>query len=266
MSFVLSVVHASLFVKFIIFLLIVLGVWSWGVFFEKLTLFKVKETLSNAFRKEFYSGEMLDKIYNKLSVKSKIHAPLARVFFTGMKELNMSNVRNIDFASKYSDDLKKNIRERIFSSISVERARIISELRTHINSLATIASIAPFIGLLGTSWGIMDTLYSINDIKIVTITSVMPGVADAIISTVCGIGISISSIVFYNILTARLNSFISDSEMFGTDLANILSRELDIITTNAYQRKLDEMREKRRKLPQNSGGGESDFNFSDDDI
>ena len=237
---------ADLFVKFILFLLAMVSVWSWGVFFEKWALFKVKFSLSESFKREFSSGEMLDVIYNRLADKKKIHSPMARIFFVGMKELNMSNIRNIDFGDEYADGIKKNIRERIISTISIERTRIVQEMQTGISSLATVGSLSPFIGLLGTVWGIMHTFNAISSVKVVNLATVIPGIAEALIGTIFGLIVAIPAVLFYNMLIGKLNFFISDSEIFGLDLANILSRELDIITTNTYDRKSKENRNQRQ--------------------
>lgn len=264
MSFFTVIANADLFVKFILFLLALISIWSWGVFFEKMAVFKVKFMLSESFRREFNSGEMLDVIYNRLSDKKKIHSPLARIFHVGMKELNMSNIRNIDFGEDYSDGIKKNIRERIISAVSIERSKIIQEMKIGISSLATVGSLSPFIGLLGTVWGIMNTFYSIANVKVVNLATVIPGIAEALVGTIMGLIVAIPAVLFYNILVSKLNFFVSDSEIFGLDLSNILSRELDVITTNSYTRKIKEKAE-MEKRNQASRPAITDQSGDDDD-
>lgn len=244
MSFtVLSVIiNSSIFLKFIIFLLAVLLIWEWGIFIEKFGVFKLKFSLLESFKKEFNSGEMLDKIYNRLSDKKKIYSPSARVFFMGMRELNMSNIRNIDFSARYSDNIKTNIRNRIHSSMAIERAKIASELKADIPHLTTIAAIAPFIGLIGTVWEIMYTFYSINTLKVVNLSLVIPGIAQSLISIILALFVSLIAIAFYNYLMSRVNFFIDETEVFAYDLTNILSRELDTLTNNASKKALQERR------------------------
>lgn len=240
--------NSSLFLKFSVFLLLVMIIWEWGLFIEKFGVFKLKVSLSESFRREFNSGEMLDKIYNRLSEKKKIYSPLARVFFSGMRELNMSNIRNIDFSKRYSDTIKKNIRDRIYSSMAIERARITQELKADISSFVIIVAIAPFIGLLGTIWEIMSTFYTINTYKVVNLSLVIPGIAQSLISIILSLFVAIFSIFFYNYLTEKLNNFIEETEIFAHELTNILARELDMLTNNAAKRALQERQEKRQMV------------------
>jgi biopolymer transport protein TolQ len=235
----------SLFVKFIVFILFLMSVWTWGIFIEKLTIVRIKQTLSASFDKEYTSGEMLDKIYNRLADKKVIHAPYARIFYAGMKELTMSNIKNLRFTAKYAEDVKQNIRERIVTAVSIERTAIINEIKKNISSLATCGSLAPFIGLLGTVWGIIVTFRDIADAKILNLATVLPGIAEALFATVIGLGAAIPAIFFYNSLMSKLNFFSVDSEVFGLKVANSLSRELDIISINQKNKQIDEM----KKLP-----------------
>lgn len=248
MSFtILSVIiNSSIFLKFIIFILVVLFIWEWGIFIEKFGVFKLKFSLLESFKKEFNSGEMLDKIYNRLSDKKKIYSPSARIFFMGMKELNMSNIRNIDFSARYSDNIKTNIRNRIYSSMALERAKIANELKADIPNLTTITAVAPFVGLIGTVWEIMYTFYSINTLKVVNLSLVIPGIAQSLVSILLALFISLTSIIFYNYLISRVNYFIDETEIFAYDLTNILSRELDTLTNNASKKALQDRKNTKK--------------------
>jgi biopolymer transport protein TolQ len=242
------ILKSSLFLKFVIFFLTIVLIWAWGIFIEKFGIFKLKLSLSESFKREFDSGEMLDKIYNRLSEKKKIYSPLARVFFVGMKELNMSNIRNIDFSARYSDSIKKNIRDRIYSSMAIERIKIIKELKSGLSYFILIIAITPFVGLLGTIWEIMSTFYSVNASKVVNLSMIIPGIAQSLISIIFAILITLLSIFFYNFLTIKLNHFIQETEIFAHDLTNILARELDILTNNASKRVLQERRSKSNSI------------------
>lgn len=236
------IINSSIFLKFIVFLLGVLLIWEWGIFIEKFGVYKLKFSLIESFKKEFNSGEMLDKIYNRLADKKKIYSPNARVFFVGMRELNMSNIRNIDFSARYSDNIKQNIRNRIYSSMAIERTKIAGELKADVSHLTTIAAIAPFLGLIGTVWEIMYTFYSINTFKVVNLSLVIPGIAQSLISIIFALFVSLIAIAFYNYLVLKVNYFIDDTEIFACDLTNILSRELDTLTNNASKKLIQERR------------------------
>jgi biopolymer transport protein TolQ len=234
------IANSSLFLKFIIFLLVIILVWEWGLFIEKFGVFKLKNSLSESFRKEFNSGEMLDKIYNRLAEKKRIYSPLARVFFFGMKELNMSGIRNIDFSARYSDNIKKNIRDRIYSSMAIERAKILTELKADIPNFLLISAIAPFLGLLGTVWEIMSTFYSLNTYKVVNLSLIIPGIAQSMFSIILALIVTMFSVFFYNFLISKVNTFVEDTEVFSHSLTNILARELDMLTNNAAKRAIQE--------------------------
>lgn len=234
------ILKSSLFLKFILFVLTVILIWIWGIFLEKFGVFKLRLSLSESFKREFNSGEMLDKIYNRLSEKKKIYSPLARIFFIGMKELNMSGIRSIDFSKRYSDGIKRNIRDRIFSSMSIERAKVIQELKQGIQYFSTVAAVAPIIGLFGSVWEIMSTFYTVNTLKVVNLSLIIPGIAQSLISVLFAFLIVVMSVFFYNFLTIKLNDFIEDTEVFAHELTNILSRELDMLTNNASKKAIQE--------------------------
>lgn len=252
------IVQSSLFLKFVLFLLIIIFIWAWGLFLEKIGIFKLKFSLSESFKREFNSGEMLDKIYNRLAEKKKIYSPLARVFFVGMKELNMSNIRNIDFSHSYADGIKRNIRDRIFSAMAIERSKIIADLKKGIPYFASIAASVPFLGLLGSVWEIMSTFYSVASLKTINLSMIIPGLAQSLFSTIFSLVIVIFVIFFYNFLTAKLNEFIDDTEIFANELTNVLARELDMLTNNAYKRVIQEKKDRRKSLPAPSDDDDDD--------
>lgn len=239
MSLISIFFHMSLFVKFIVFVLFLMSIWSWGLFAEKLTIIKIKNTLSKNFEKEYYSGDMLDKIYNKLADKKVIHAPHGRIFYAGMKELTMSNIRNIRFGEQYAEDVKRNIRERIITAVSIERSQIVGEIRKHVATVATCGSMAPFIGLMGTVWGIIVTFKQIANTSDLNLAAVLPGISEALFATLVGLATAIPAIFFYNTLTHKLNEFLVQTETFGLHVSNTLSRELDIISINQKNKDID---------------------------
>ena len=236
------IANSSLFFKLIIIWLVILLVWSIGLFIEKFGFFKLKMSLSESFKREFNSGEMLDKIYNRLAEKKKIYSPLARIFHTGMKELNMSNIRAIDFSKRYADNIKKNIRDRIYSSMSIERAKVVQELKKDLSTFVIISTITPLFGILGSVWEIMYTFYTVNAYKVVNLSLIIPGIAQSLISIIFSLFVTVLAVYFYNFLISKLNYFIEETEIFACDLTNILARELDMLTNNATKRALENRR------------------------
>ncbi|MDA0617199.1 MAG: MotA/TolQ/ExbB proton channel family protein, partial [Proteobacteria bacterium] len=212
-------------------------IFTIGLVMERLAIFSFKEKGSKSFDKEFNSGEMLDAIYNRLYNKPQIHAPLARIFFVGMKELTQSNIRNIDFSMSYAEDIKRNIRSRMLAMTSVEKNHISMELKGGIAFLITIATIAPMIGLLGTMYGLMFDLHEFKDYAQIDTIHIVNALYSSITSTIIGIFGGIVAIAGYNILVSKINHITIENEIFAVKVANILSRELDLITANTHQKK-----------------------------
>ena len=236
-----ALMDAPIFVKIVILFLITMVVFTVGIAIERFAILAFHEKGSQDFEKEFNSGEMLDVIFNKLSNKTKINAPLARIFFVGMKELTQSNIRSIDFAEIYAEDIKRNIRARMLSMTSMEQNSIALEMKGGVAYLVAVSVVAPLIGLFGTLYGLM---HNIHDFSSSTQFDAVSGIYSSIASFVIGILVSIISIITYNIIIAKINDYTMQHDIFGVKISNILSRELDFITTNAYQRKAIEARGK----------------------
>lgn len=226
-----AIMEAPIVVKIFLLLLITMSVFTIGMFLERLAIFSFYEKASQAFDKEFNSGEMLDVIYNRLYNKPKIHAPLARIFFVGMKELTQSNIRNIDFSMPYADAVKQNIRQRMLAMESVEKSNITLDMKGYISYFITIAISAPLIGLIGTMYGLMVQLYNIKNSDLINT------LYSSFASLIVGLFVGVIAITAYNILVSKINKNTLDNELFAVKVANILSRELDLITANTYSRK-----------------------------
>ncbi len=226
----------------ILFLMLTVLIGLFWLFFYKYSFFISKKNLSISFKNEFYSGEMLDKIYNKLSEAKKIYSPLAGIFFAGMRELTLSGVKKIDFSEWYSEGVKNNVVNRIKSVMLAERAKNIYELKKSLSYFLVISSVMPLIGIMGAVWEMMETFHTLNTYKVVNLSLVIPGISQSLLAVVFGILIAVISILLYNLLLNKLNYFIEESELFALELASIFGRELDILTNNAVLKTLEEKR------------------------
>lgn len=228
-----AILKSCLVVKVFILFLIALTVFTVGMFVERWAIFSFQEKASKAFDKEFNSGEMLDIIYNRLYNKPKIHAPLARLFFVGMRELTQSNIRNIDFSMDYADGIKQNIRNRMLAMTSVEKTNITMEMKGNIDYFITIAVVSPLLGIVATMYGIMDSIYEVSGNNVKMISLLYSSISSSVVGIFCGI----LGLIFYNVLVTKINKDALEHESFAVKVANILSRELDFITTNAHAKK-----------------------------
>jgi len=235
LSFLFAIFKMGLFVKFLILFMTGLMIWSWALFIEKMTVLKIKKILFKSFEKDYYSGEMLDKLYNNLKDKPVIHSPSGRIFFVGMKELKKSNITNIKFTMDYSESIKRNIRDRILSLTSGEKLAILEESKVGINSIASISAVSPFIGICASVWNLINVFRDIANSKpYVTITELLPGISESLLPMVISLFVSIPCVFFYNKLVWEINRFGTECDIFALEVGNALGRELDIISIQQH--------------------------------
>ena len=142
------------------------------------------------------------------------------IFVTGMKELTASNRKSINHDENIK--LEKRIEKAMFSTLNRE----METLEKNLNFLATTGSSAPFIGLFGTVWGIMNSFQSIATSKNTSLAIVAPGIAEALLATAMGLLAAIPAVMAYNKISSETNRYYNSLETFLYDLSNILSRHI----------------------------------------
>ncbi len=210
---------AGLVVKIVMGILAVASVWSWAVIIDKSMLFGRLKTKSKKFEDAFWSGRPLDELHRKLG--DRIDHPMARVFDAGMNEWTKTK------DTGRTESLVAGAKERIDKVMNVAVARELESAERHLGVLATIGSAAPFIGLLGTVWGIMTAFQAIAVTKDTNLAVVAPGIAEALFATALGLVAAIPAVVGYNRYSAALNSFAVKLQGFADEFSAILSRQLD---------------------------------------
>lgn len=211
---------AGLIVKVVMAILIIASLWSWMIIFDKSLLFGRLKSKSRKFEAMFWSGKPLDDLYRKIG--DKADHPMARVFAVAMGEWS----RNKD-AGSANGALAVNARERIDRIMKVAVNRELDRAERHLGTLATIGSASPFIGLLGTVWGIMTAFQAIAVTKDTNLAVVAPGIAEALFATALGLVAAIPAVIAYNRYSSALNSFAVQLEGFSDEFSTILSRQLD---------------------------------------
>ncbi len=211
---------AGLIVKVVMAILIIASLWSWMIIFDKSLLFGRLKSKSRKFEAMFWSGKPLDDLYRKIG--DKADHPMARVFAVAMGEWS----RNKD-AGSGNGALAVNARERIDRIMKVAVNRELDRAERHLGTLATIGSASPFIGLLGTVWGIMTAFQAIAVTKDTNLAVVAPGIAEALFATALGLVAAIPAVIAYNRYSSALNSFAVQLEGFSDEFSTILSRQLD---------------------------------------
>ncbi len=210
---------ADFIVQSVMILLIVASIWGWTIFFSTARRVKVAGNAANNFEESFWSGNSLDDLYARL--KSRPDHPMAAVFVSAMREWRRS-------ISKGSGGLDKaSVKDRIYRVMKVTTSREMDFLEGQVGYLATIGSSAPFVGLFGTVWGIMNSFQSIAQASDTSLAVVAPGIAEALLATALGLVAAIPAVIAYNKLSTDLGRYAGRVEDFTDEFAAILSRQLD---------------------------------------
>lgn len=210
---------ADLIVQAVMILLIVASIWGWTIIFATSRRVRGAGVSANKFEENFWSGTSLDDLYVKL--KNRPDHPMAAVFVSAMREWQRS-------LSKRSGVLDRvSVQDRIYRVMKVTSSREMDFLEGQVGYLATIGSAAPFVGLFGTVWGIMNSFQSIAQASDTSLAVVAPGIAEALLATALGLVAAIPAVVAYNKLSTDLGRYAGRLEDFTDEFAAILSRQLD---------------------------------------
>jgi len=201
--------RADFVVKSVIIILIAASIYSWALIFEKQRLFKKIEKSTNNFEEKFWKSKSAENFYNNLSNKNK--DPLTNIFQSAMVELIKTKSKSSSVQSA-----------RVSRVLEISGDKEINLIEKHFTFLATVGSTAPFIGLFGTVWGIMNSFQSIAISRNTSLAIVAPGIAEALFATALGLLAAVPAVVAYN-------KFTSDSRKYSGRIENFSKRFLSII-------------------------------------
>jgi biopolymer transport protein TolQ len=208
--------QADIVVKFVMLALLAASIWSWAIILERSRRLAGLNREAKNFEEWFWKAESLDQLYEPAS---RATHPMARVFVAGMTEWRRSVSRGkVD---------REGVRTRLASATQVAIARQIDELGDRLNVLATIGSVAPFVGLFGTVWGIMRSFTSIAAQQNTSLAVVAPGIAEALFATAIGLFAAIPAVIGYNRLLHGLHRLEARLDAFAEEFQGLLSRQLD---------------------------------------
>lgn len=212
--------QADFVVQSVMIMLIIASIWCWTVVFEKVWRLKKLRTKADEFEEDFWNESSLDGLYDR--VASNPTDPMAAVFTAGMKEWR-SSTTGIRGAHVPATGLK----ERVERVMQVTIGREMAEVERDMVFLATLGSAAPFIGLFGTVWGIMNSFTAIAGSQSTSLAVVAPGIAEALFATAIGLVAAIPSVIFYNKFSGDIGRYGQRLQDFADQFATILSRRLD---------------------------------------
>jgi len=200
-------VRADIIIKSVIVILIASSIYSWAIIFEKIKLFKKINKSTEEFEEKFWKSKSAESFYNNLP--ANVNDPMANVFKSSM---------NVLLKSKRSS----NLNEKMSRMLEINIEQQMEKIEKSYTFLASVGSTAPFIGLFGTVWGIMNSFQSIAISRNTSLAIVAPGIAEALFATALGLLAAIPAVVAFN-------KFTSDSKKYTQKLENFSKRLLSII-------------------------------------
>ena len=208
---------ATVTVKLVMIMLIGASFWSWSIIIQKTIQYRKARAEAAQFDRAFWSGEPLDGLFDTIGADPD--GPSEKIFAAGMSEWRRSH--------REDGALIPGATARIDRSMDVAIAKEAERLQKGLPVLATVGSTAPFVGLFGTVFGIMNSFIEIAAQQNTNLAVVAPGIAEALLATGIGLLAAIPAVVFYNKLSADSDGILGTYEAFSDEFATILSRQLD---------------------------------------
>ena len=212
--------RADLIVKLVMLLLLSASVWCWAIIIEKSVRLRRLNRDATEFEDSFWSGGSLDALYDRIGAQPL--DPMGAVFSSAMKEWRRSAE-----TGNLTVDRGSSLTERIERVMDVTLSRELEHVERQMIILASTGSTAPFIGLFGTVWGIMNSFQSIAMSKNTSLAVVAPGIAEALFATALGLLAAIPAVIAYNKISKDLDRYAARLEAFSSEFSAIISRQLD---------------------------------------
>ncbi len=217
-SFIQLFLKADVIGKSVMILLVGLSLVSWAIIVEKFLRLRALDAKADDFEQVFWSGRSLDDLYNAIGLKPD--HPFAVLFVAAMREWR----RNFEGQHQVTAALAPSIRDRIDRVMNVTIGRETQQVEKQLGFLATVGSTAPFIGLFGTVWGIMNAFRGLSTAQSSSIQAVAPGISAALIATAVGLAAAIPAVVAFNHFNREVRVLHADMENFSSEFLNIAER------------------------------------------
>ena len=208
-------------VKVVMFILLLASFWSWAVIFDKTLRLRRLRAAAASFEESFWSGGSLDDLFDRVGQRPL--DPMSAVFTAAMREWRRSAAKGLLGTAV----MRASLQQRIERVMNVTVGREMERVERFMSFLATVGSTAPFVGLFGTVWGIMDSFQSIAASKNTSLAVVAPGIAESLFATALGLVAAIPAVVAYNKLATDFSRYAGRLEAFSSEFSAILSRQLD---------------------------------------
>ena len=211
------VIQASLVVQLVMAGLMIASLASWTVIFGKLFGLKRVRNANEEFEREFWAGKNINDLYAE-AVKHTDGSPMERIFASGMREFMKLRERRVVDAGSLLDGARRAMRASF--------QRELDTIEANLSFLATVGSVSPYVGLFGTVWGIMHAFVGLANMTQVTLATVAPGIAEALVATAIGLFAAIPAVVAYNRFARQIDRVAIQLESFSEEFSNILQRNV----------------------------------------
>ncbi|MCB8748531.1 protein TolQ [Rhodoferax sp. U2-2l] len=218
LSILSMVLNASLVVQLVMLLLMGISIASWAAIFRKLFSIGKVKALNDSFEREFWSGSSLNDLFAGAARNAKTSGPMERIFASGMREYQKLREKRIADPGTLVDGARRAMRASLQREMDV--------IETHLSFLASVGSVSPYVGLFGTVWGIMHSFTGLAAMTQVTLATVAPGIAEALVATAIGLFAAIPAVVAYNRFARDIDRIAIRLETFIEEFTNILQRNV----------------------------------------
>ena len=218
MSILSLIMQASWVVQLVMLILVAASVASWATIFRKAQMLKRVRQLNEDFEQDFWSGSSLNDLYSSATQNAKTGGPMERIFASGMREYKKLRERHISNSAMLMDGTRRAMRASFQREMDV--------IESGLSFLGTVGSITPYIGLFGTVWGVMHAFTGFASMEQITLATVAPGIAEALVATAMGLFAAIPTVAAYNRYANTIDRIASSQETFMEEFTNILQRNV----------------------------------------
>jgi biopolymer transport protein TolQ len=208
--------QATFVVQLVMTGLLLTSLVSWSVIFGKVFGLRRVRSFNEDFEREFWSGKNLNELHQAIG-DSKNTAPMERIFASGMREFMKLRERRLDGGAQL-DGARRAMRASFHRELDV--------IESHLSFLGSVGSVSPYVGLFGTVWGIMHAFVGLQNLQQVTLATVAPGIAEALVATAIGLFAAIPAVIAYNRFARDIDRIAIQLETFIEEFSNILQRNV----------------------------------------
>ena len=220
------VLNASFVVQAVMLLLMLVSISSWAAIFRKFFALNRVKSLNEAFERDFWSGASLNDLFAEASKHAGKGGPMERIFASGMREFQKLRERRVADVGTLMDGARRAMRASFQREMDV--------IETNLSFLASVGSVSPYVGLFGTVWGIMHAFVGLAALTQVTLATVAPGIAEALVATAIGLFAAIPAVVAYNRFARDIDRIATHQETFIEEFSNILQRNVGTQSTGVH--------------------------------